>query len=94
MAIRFQLLVDIAMNIAWATFRSPAILTALSNISSETPRREICVASSVSLREGLTMGNGTLYNTAGREYNATRMGFASLTLEEQDRAIDIVKRCL
>jgi GntR family transcriptional regulator / MocR family aminotransferase len=45
-------------------------------------------------KEGLTMGNGTLYNTAGKEYNATRMGFASLTLKEQDKVIEIVRRCL
>jgi GntR family transcriptional regulator/MocR family aminotransferase len=44
--------------------------------------------------KGLIMNNGTLYNSINKDYNATRLGFASLNLNEQDKAIEILKDSL
>ncbi len=52
---------------------------------------DLKVISERASRKGLTMSDGTLYNTATRNYNATRLGFASLNLKEQDKAIEILK---
>lgn len=42
-------------------------------------------------KNGLTISSGTLFNTGTKDYNSTRLGFASLTLKEQDKAIEILK---
>ena len=39
------------------------------------------------------MSDGRLYN-ANKDYNATRLGFASLNLKEQEKAIDILAKCV
>jgi GntR family transcriptional regulator/MocR family aminotransferase len=44
--------------------------------------------------KGLTISDGTFYNSHNVNYNATRMGFASLNLKEQNTAIDILRKCL
>ncbi|HEY5745264.1 MAG TPA: PLP-dependent aminotransferase family protein [Chryseolinea sp.] len=42
-------------------------------------------------RKGLLIGDGSLYNTHTKNYNALRLGFASLQLREQDRAVEILR---
>ena len=44
-------------------------------------------------KKGLTMSDGKLYNLT-KNYNATRLGFASLNPKEQEKAIDILRTCL
>ena len=43
-------------------------------------------------KKGLTMSDGRLYNLF-KNYNATRLGFASLDLKEQEKAIEILSKC-
>lgn len=43
------------------------------------------------LKKGLFLSSGTLYHTDAQEKNACRMGFASLDLQEMDKAFDILK---
>ncbi|QMW00736.1 MocR-like pyridoxine biosynthesis transcription factor PdxR [Spirosoma foliorum] len=43
--------------------------------------------------KGLIMSDGQRYNTGSINYNAARLGFASLNLAEQDRAIEIMASC-
>jgi len=43
-------------------------------------------------KKGLTMSDGRLYNLF-KNYNATRLGFASLNLKEQEKAIEILSKC-
>jgi GntR family transcriptional regulator/MocR family aminotransferase len=43
---------------------------------------------------GLTMSNGCVYNSDNINYNATRLGFASLNFKEQDKAIDILAKSI
>lgn len=45
------------------------------------------------LTMGLKINNGRMYNT-GTEYNTTRLGFASLNTEEQEKAIDILSKAI
>ncbi len=44
-------------------------------------------------KKGLVMSDGTLYNM-NANYNATRLGFASLSLKEQDKAVAILQKCV
>jgi GntR family transcriptional regulator / MocR family aminotransferase len=44
-------------------------------------------------KKGLTMSDGRLYNLV-KNYNATRLGFASLNLKEQEKAIEILSKCV
>ncbi len=44
-------------------------------------------------KKGLLMSDGRIYNT-NAEYNASRLGFASLNLKEQDKAIEILSTCM
>ncbi len=46
------------------------------------------------MRHGLAISDGKLYNTTAVNYNAIRMGFASLNLDEQEKAVEILKKCL
>jgi GntR family transcriptional regulator/MocR family aminotransferase len=46
------------------------------------------------LKMGLYMSDGQAYNTHNKDYNAIRIGFASLNEEEMDEAIRILKNCL
>lgn len=46
------------------------------------------------LKKGLIVGDGKRYNSTEKNYNATRMGFASLTIEEQNKAIGILADCM
>jgi GntR family transcriptional regulator/MocR family aminotransferase len=48
------------------------------------------VIAASAFKKGLTMSDGTIYNKM-KNYNATRFGFSSLNLSEQDRAVDILK---
>jgi GntR family transcriptional regulator/MocR family aminotransferase len=41
-------------------------------------------------RQGLLLGNGSLYNTGTRDYNATRLGFASLNEAEMQQAVGLL----
>lgn len=41
-------------------------------------------------KKGLMLSDGTEYNTDAKKYNAARLGFASLTFEEQEKAIKIL----
>jgi len=43
-------------------------------------------------KKGLTMSDGKLYNLT-KDYNATRLGFASLNFREQEKAIEILRMC-
>lgn len=45
-------------------------------------------------RKGLVMSDGKIYNTHTTDYNATRLGFASLNLKELERAVDILRSVL
>jgi GntR family transcriptional regulator / MocR family aminotransferase len=45
-------------------------------------------------KNGLTMGDGTLFNTGAKNYNSTRLGFASLNFKEQEKAVEILKEVL
>ncbi|HEX6227427.1 MAG TPA: PLP-dependent aminotransferase family protein [Chryseolinea sp.] len=44
-------------------------------------------------KKGLLVSDGRLYNL-NKDYNATRLGFASLNLKEQEKAIDILAKCV
>jgi GntR family transcriptional regulator/MocR family aminotransferase len=44
-------------------------------------------------KKGLTISNGKIYNTSNVNYNSCRLGFASLNLKEQQKAIEILARC-
>jgi GntR family transcriptional regulator/MocR family aminotransferase len=44
-------------------------------------------------KNGLMMSDGRLYSLV-KDYNATRLGFASLNLREQEKAIDILAKCV
>ncbi|HLZ85852.1 MAG TPA: hypothetical protein VKQ52_01375, partial [Puia sp.] len=46
------------------------------------------------LRQGLFMYNGQQYNTHNTDYNALRLGFASLTEEELGEAMEILSGIL
>ncbi len=41
-------------------------------------------------RQGLLLGNGSLYNTETKDYNATRLGFASLNEAEMHQAVGLL----
>jgi GntR family transcriptional regulator / MocR family aminotransferase len=43
------------------------------------------------LKKGLVLNNGLEYNTHKTNYNAARLGFASLNFDEQKTAIEIIK---
>ncbi|QDK78368.1 PLP-dependent aminotransferase family protein [Spirosoma sp. KCTC 42546] len=45
-------------------------------------------------QKGLIMSDGQRYNTGQTNYNSARLGFASLTLSEQGKAMDILVNCL
>jgi GntR family transcriptional regulator / MocR family aminotransferase len=42
---------------------------------------------------GLTMSNGSTHNKT-KNYNSTRLGFSSLNLKEQEKAVEILRRCI
>ncbi len=42
-------------------------------------------------RRGLTVGNGALFNTGRTNYNSTRLGFSSQDIEEEERALGILR---
>ena len=52
--------------------------------------RKISVISGLAREKGLVMSDGRFYNPPGFDYNACRMGFASLNFDEQERAVDIL----
>lgn len=45
-------------------------------------------------KKGLYISNGKIYNTTNQDYNSCRMGFASLNLKEQEKAISILSACV
>jgi GntR family transcriptional regulator/MocR family aminotransferase len=45
-------------------------------------------------KKGLTMSDGSLFNTGSKNYNSARLGFASLNLAEQDKAVEILASCI
>ncbi len=45
-------------------------------------------------RKGLVMSDGRIYNTHTIDYNAARLGFASLNLKELERAVEILRSVL
>jgi GntR family transcriptional regulator/MocR family aminotransferase len=55
---------------------------------------ELSKISERAFRRGLVVSNGALYNSPAKNYNAARMGFASLTEKEQDKAIAILNECI
>lgn len=57
----------------------------------ETDLRKI---SQKAVQQGLKISDGQEYNTHTTNYNACRMGFASLNQEEQEQAIDILMECV
>ncbi len=42
------------------------------------------------LQKGLRINDGRLYNAEGKNYNCTRLGFASLNFAEQEKAVSIL----
>jgi GntR family transcriptional regulator/MocR family aminotransferase len=45
-------------------------------------------------KKGLAMSDVTIYNTNNSNLNASRLGFASLNMKEQEKAITILSKCL
>lgn len=45
-------------------------------------------------KKGLIIGNGVIHNSVTKNYNATRLGFASLNFKEQEKAIEILKKVI
>lgn len=45
-------------------------------------------------KKGLIMNDGMKYNSPAMQYNATRLGFASLNVKEQEQAVKILKEIL
>jgi len=45
-------------------------------------------------QKGLLMSDGRIYNTHTTDYNARRLGFASLDLKELERAVEILRSVL
>jgi GntR family transcriptional regulator/MocR family aminotransferase len=43
------------------------------------------------IKKGLLISDGSLFNLKGKNYNSTRMGFASLNLKELEEATGILK---
>lgn len=50
--------------------------------------------SQTAFKKGLVISDGQEYNTFDKNYNAARLGFASLNLEEQKHAISILAECM
>jgi GntR family transcriptional regulator/MocR family aminotransferase len=46
------------------------------------------------LKKGLMMNDGSLFNNGNKNYNSARLGFASLNLDEQNKAIEIIKESI
>ncbi|NOU20029.1 MAG: PLP-dependent aminotransferase family protein [Bacteroidales bacterium] len=44
--------------------------------------------------KGLTVSNGSIYNTGTINYNAARLGFASLNFKEQEDAISVLSKSI
>jgi len=44
--------------------------------------------------KGLDISDGTFYNPPGRNYFGLRLGFASLDMSEQDKAVGVLRDCL
>ncbi len=44
--------------------------------------------------EGLSVSDGSLFNTSHTNYNSARLGFASLNFQEMEKAINILKNCI
>ena len=53
---------------------------------------DIAKVSARASKKGLIMSDGKLYNLT-KNHNATRLGFASLNLKEQEKAVDILSTC-
>ncbi|WP_461532289.1 MocR-like pyridoxine biosynthesis transcription factor PdxR [Sinomicrobium sp.] len=45
-------------------------------------------------KKGLAISDGSYYDSVDQQYNAARMGFASLDLAEQEQAVKILKSCI
>jgi len=74
------------------------------HISFKTPEGGMCVwakfndadlkiVTERASKMGLTMSDGSVHNKI-KKYNATRLGFSSLNLREQEKAIEILRRCV
>lgn len=55
---------------------------------------DLSVVSRKAAREGLIMNDGRNYNTVKGNHNSVRLGFASLNLREQEKAVAILKKIL
>jgi DNA-binding transcriptional MocR family regulator len=58
------------------------------------PGVDLKALSEAAAGKGLDISDGSFYNPPGRNYFGLRLGFASLTIEEQDKAIGILRDCL
>ena len=58
------------------------------------PGVDLAALSEMAAGMGLDISDGAFYNPPGRNYFGLRLGFASLNLEEQSRAIGILRDCL
>ncbi|MBC7919803.1 MAG: PLP-dependent aminotransferase family protein [Ferruginibacter sp.] len=58
------------------------------------PRIDLVKLSEKALQQKLHLSNGLRYNPEGQRLNATRMGFASLTLPEIEQSIDRLKKIM
>ena len=58
------------------------------------PGVDLAALSEMAAGLGLDISDGAFYNPPGRNYFGLRLGFASLDLEEQTRAIGILRDCL
>ncbi|RAJ02399.1 GntR family transcriptional regulator/MocR family aminotransferase [Chitinophaga skermanii] len=58
------------------------------------PTRPLEKIAEHAMQMGLRIPNYRTYNTGKVDYNSIRMGFASLSLAEQDKAVDILAACV
>lgn len=55
-------------------------------------KMKLSVVAEKARKSGLIISNGTLYNYANKNINGIRLGFASLTSSEMERAVNILQR--
>lgn len=58
------------------------------------PKYPVEQISAKAVKQGLYINNGKLFDNNGTSYNAIRFGFASLTLAEITKAVQIISSCL
>ena len=72
-------------------FKQPSggmsVWTRFTNVNLKQVSQKAC-------KKGLILSDGTEYNTKNKNFNAARLGFASLNFEEQERVVEILSASL